>query len=224
MEHPRPWTVLDTEQVQDSSVFRVHSNLVRAPRSGEAHTYWRIEAAEWVNVVPVTDDGYVVMVRQWRHGTREITIEIPGGIVDPGETPAQAAVRETLEEGGYGGGELISIGTLSPNPALVTVACTASGRAASRASRRSRTTARRDRRKTRPARRSRPWREQGRHPARAGDRRASLVPPGTERDVKAVNDRPLSSSPGQLPTPGPLQIRTRRFPPSGSSVETAQWS
>jgi ADP-ribose pyrophosphatase len=105
---PRPWTVLDTEQVQDCTVFRVHRDLVRAPRSGEAHSYWRIEAAEWVNVVPVTEDGHVVMVRQWRHGTREITLEIP------------AAAREMLEESGYGGGELVPIGSLSPNPALFT--------------------------------------------------------------------------------------------------------
>jgi len=117
---PRPWTVLDTEQVQDCTVFRVHRDLVRAPRSGEAHSYWRLEAAEWVNVVPVTEDGHVVMVRQWRHGTREITLEIPGGIVDPGEAPATAAAREMLEESGYGGGELIPIGSLSPNPALFT--------------------------------------------------------------------------------------------------------
>ena len=120
MQHPRPWNVLDTEEVQDCSVFSVHRDLVRAPRSGATHAYWRIESADWVNVVPVTDDGHVVMVRQWRHGSREITLEIPGGLVDPGETPAAAAARETLEESGYGGGELIPIGVLSPNPALFT--------------------------------------------------------------------------------------------------------
>jgi len=115
-----PWTVLDTELVQDGNIIRLHRDHVRAPRSGAVHPYWRIEADAWVNVVPVTDDGQVVLVRQWRHGTREITLEIPGGIVDPGETPAQAAVRETLEESGYGGGELIELGALSPNPALFT--------------------------------------------------------------------------------------------------------
>jgi len=60
------------------------------------------------------------MVRQWRHGTREITLEIPGGIVDPGESAAGAAARELLEESGYGGGTLVPIGVLSPNPALFT--------------------------------------------------------------------------------------------------------
>ncbi len=120
MGNPGPWTLLDTELVQDGNIIRLHRDRVRAPRSGSVHPYWRIEAAEWVNVVPVTADGDVVMVRQWRHGTREITLEIPGGIVDPGETPADAAARETLEESGYGGGELVSLGALAPNPALFT--------------------------------------------------------------------------------------------------------
>jgi 8-oxo-dGTP pyrophosphatase MutT (NUDIX family) len=115
-----PWTVLDTELVQDGNIIRLHRDRVRAPRDGAVHPYWRIEADEWVNVVPVTDDGQAVLVRQWRHGSREITLEIPGGIVDPGETPAAAAARETLEETGYGGGELIELGALSPNPALFT--------------------------------------------------------------------------------------------------------
>ena len=118
MKNPRPWTVLDTELVQDGAIIRLHRDRVRAPRTGSVHPHWRIEADEWVNVVPVTDDGHVVMVRQWRTGTREVTLEIPGGIVDPGETPAEAALRETLEESGYGGGELVALGALAPNPAL----------------------------------------------------------------------------------------------------------
>jgi 8-oxo-dGTP pyrophosphatase MutT (NUDIX family) len=120
MGNLRAWTVLDTELVQDGNIIRLHRDRVRAPRSGSVHPYWRIEADEWVNVVPVTGDGHVVLVRQWRHGTREITLEIPGGIVDPGETPAVAAARETLEESGYGGGEVVSLGALAPNPALFT--------------------------------------------------------------------------------------------------------
>lgn len=120
MGNPRAWTVLDSELVQDGRILRLHRDRVRAPRSGKVYPYWRIEADEWVNVVPVTDDGHVVMVRQWRHGTREITLEIPGGIVDPGETPAEAGARETLEESGYGGGEVIALGALAPNPALFT--------------------------------------------------------------------------------------------------------
>jgi 8-oxo-dGTP pyrophosphatase MutT (NUDIX family) len=115
---PRPWSVIETEDVQDCHVFRVQRTLARSPDSGDPHPFWRIDAAEWVNVVPVTSEGEVVMVRQWRHGSREVTLEIPGGIVDPGETPAEAAARELLEETGYGGGEVSPIGRANPNPAL----------------------------------------------------------------------------------------------------------
>jgi ADP-ribose diphosphatase len=118
MGSPRPWTVVDTEAVQDCTIFRVYRDRARSPRSGELRPFWRITADEWCNVVPVTDEDRVVMVRQWRHGSRVLTLEIPGGIVDPGESPAAAAARELLEETGYGGGEIVPIGAVSPNPAI----------------------------------------------------------------------------------------------------------
>ncbi len=118
MRLPRPWTVLEARDVQDCSVFRVRRTLARSPRSGDVHTFYRIDASDWVNVVPVTEDAHVVMVRQYRHGSSELTLEIPGGIVDPGESPEAAAGRELREETGYRASELVPIGVLNPNPAL----------------------------------------------------------------------------------------------------------
>jgi 8-oxo-dGTP pyrophosphatase MutT (NUDIX family) len=81
----------------------------------EAYTF---ACPDWVSVVPVTDEGSFVLVRQYRHGIDAPTLEVPGGIIEEGQDPADAAVRELREETGYGGGTLISLGASLPNPAL----------------------------------------------------------------------------------------------------------
>jgi len=124
MSPPRPWKHSEIEHLQDCRVFSVGRSLAESPSTGEQHAFYRIDSADWVNVVPVTDEGEIVMVRQFRHGAREVTLEIPGGLVDPGETPAEAAVREMLEETGYGGGEPAEpLGVVNPNPALFGNTC-----------------------------------------------------------------------------------------------------
>jgi 8-oxo-dGTP pyrophosphatase MutT (NUDIX family) len=123
MRTPQQWEVVETEELQECKVFAVSRSMARSPRTGEIHPFFRIEAGDWVNVVPITTEDELVLVRQYRHGSREITLEIPGGIVDPGETPAEAAVRELLEETGYRAERVEAIGTVNPNPALFENRC-----------------------------------------------------------------------------------------------------
>ena len=115
---PPPWRVLDEEHLQHCKVFDVHRATMESPRTGEPHPFYRIESPDWVNVVALTPDEDLVLVRQFRHGSRIVTLEIPGGLIDPGETPGEAAGRELLEETGFRAGRLENLGSLSPNPAL----------------------------------------------------------------------------------------------------------
>jgi 8-oxo-dGTP pyrophosphatase MutT (NUDIX family) len=117
MPGPRRWTPLETELLQDCAVFTVSRAPARSP-DGRDHDFFRIDSSDWVNVVPLTAAGEVVMIRQYRHGLRDLTLEIPGGLIDPGEEPATAAGRELVEETGYRAAELLAIGATSPNPAL----------------------------------------------------------------------------------------------------------
>src|SRR4051812_34321422 len=88
------------------------------PRTGTTKRFSLIDAVDWVNIIALTADEQVVLVRQYRVGIDALCLEIPGGMVDPGETPMEAAVRELREETGYSGGHWKQIGTIAPNPAI----------------------------------------------------------------------------------------------------------
>jgi len=77
-----------------------------------------LDCPAWVNVVPVTAAGNVVLIRQYRHGIREVTLEIPGGVVEAGEAPAAAAARELGEETGYAAQAIRPLARVLPNPAV----------------------------------------------------------------------------------------------------------
>ena len=99
-------------------MFRVRRDHSRSPRDGSEHDFFCIEAPDWINVIPLTVRKEVVMIEQYRQGTNEITLEIPGGMVDAGEEPHQTAARELYEETGYRPREIVLLGRARPNPAI----------------------------------------------------------------------------------------------------------
>jgi ADP-ribose pyrophosphatase len=119
-----PWTVLERTSVYDCRIFSLTRRRSRSPRTGDVHQFEVIESPDWVNVIPVTASGDVVMVEQYRHGIDRITLEVPGGMVDPGdESPRHAARREMQEESGYDSEEIVDLGVIHPNPAIQNNRC-----------------------------------------------------------------------------------------------------
>jgi len=114
----RPWDELERRVLHDARVFTLCVSRSRAPEDGRERDFHVIEAPEWVNVIALTDEGKVLLIRQFRLGTRTITVEIPGGMADPGEEPLAAARRELLEETGYEALTWEAIGVVAPNPAI----------------------------------------------------------------------------------------------------------
>jgi 8-oxo-dGTP pyrophosphatase MutT (NUDIX family) len=117
------WERLESRKLAEYSIAGVRQDRSRSPRTGAAHDFLVLELAEWINVVPLTAQGKVVLIRQYRHGTGEVGLEIPGGAVDPGEDPGEAARRELGEETGYEAKKIVAIGQVAPNPAIQNNRC-----------------------------------------------------------------------------------------------------
>jgi len=121
------WTEENRKKVFDCKIFSVWESYCKSPanskrNSGETQTFSVIETKDWAIVIPVieTEEGKkFVMVWQWRHSSRCLSLEFPGGVFNPGENAEQAAARELHEETGYKPEKIKKIGEFSPNPAIM---------------------------------------------------------------------------------------------------------
>ena len=116
----RPWKQIRSTPVGDFRIFKLRSDVKISPRTGQEHDFYVLDSVNWVNVIALTPDRQLVMIEQFRHGSNTVELEIPGGMMDPGETdPVVTAVRELREETGYEGENARLLGKIWSNPAIL---------------------------------------------------------------------------------------------------------
>ena len=112
----KDWRLLGIREVFSCRLFKLKVKEFLSPRTGKPHEFYQIETRDWVGIIPLLNEE-VILVRQFRHGSEEMSLEIPGGIVDE-EDPLQAALRELEEETGFKAKKIELLGVLKPQPAL----------------------------------------------------------------------------------------------------------
>jgi 8-oxo-dGTP pyrophosphatase MutT (NUDIX family) len=117
-EAPDGWEISPGRVLLRTPIVTVKAGPVFCRRSGRSKDFYLFDFPDWVNVVAVTPDKRIILIRQFRYGTNRKEIEIPGGMVDPDEAPVAAGCRELLEETGYAGTGARIIGRVCPNPAI----------------------------------------------------------------------------------------------------------
>lgn len=112
------WTLLNEEEILKTPVFTVSRHVCRSPKDGQDKNFVVMAVPDWVQVLAVTEDKKALLVRQFRLGSRQISLELPGGVIEKGQTPLEAAQRELSEETGYTAAAWKQLAAFRPNPAI----------------------------------------------------------------------------------------------------------
>ena len=120
----RIWEKVTSRYIAHFRVFDLREDILKSPRTGTEYPAYILETGDWINIIPVTPDEKVVMVRQYRFAAEQVTLEIPGGLADISDLSMQeAAKRELKEETGFVSTEVIQLGSVLPNPAILNNKC-----------------------------------------------------------------------------------------------------
>jgi 8-oxo-dGTP pyrophosphatase MutT (NUDIX family) len=120
----KPWKKLEQKVAYDCGFFQVRIQQSASPLTGKSHPFYILDTHNWTNIIAITPQKKVLFVSQFRHGTGQVSLEIPGGAVDKKDKDVEAAARrELLEETGHLASEWHLLGHVSPNPAILNNEC-----------------------------------------------------------------------------------------------------
>ncbi len=117
------WKLEESKEVFKCPVFNVQQKAYLKPENKGPFKAYVLDVPDWVNIIAANEEGNVILIRQYRFGTDKIELEIPGGIIERGEAPRSAALRELKEETGYIATSIEQIGVVSANPAIMNNRC-----------------------------------------------------------------------------------------------------
>lgn len=119
----KSWTLLKREKQLETRIFNVERHRCRSQTREVQADFVVLDSRDWVNIIAITKGENIVVIKQYRAGTDEITLEIPGGVCEPGEDPSTSGLRELAEETGYTAESHRVLGYVRPNPAFMNNKC-----------------------------------------------------------------------------------------------------
>jgi len=123
MAEPARWERRGERSLASTRIFDVLEVGFHHPSRGDENDFVVVRAPDWVNVLALTPDGRLVLVRQFRFGANDLFLETPGGVIEAGEDPVVAGTRELREETGYVGDSARLLASVHPNPAILDNRC-----------------------------------------------------------------------------------------------------